>query len=135
MKRFYLFLVLLTGALVCSVPAFAQEASQLPEYGFGFETFAALVAIIPVVVEFFKQMFFSNASGLVKQIISWVLGVLVTAVGWFLGLGFLAGMEWWMMLLYGIGASLAANGVFNIGLITWALELLGIKQKDGDEGK
>jgi len=69
-----------------------------------------------------------NMPGSVKQILSWCIGLVITAVAWFFSFGFLAGQEWWMMLIYGLGASLAANGVFDAGFVSGIFDkILGKK--------
>jgi len=86
-------------------------------FGGIFETFLALVAFIPVVVQFFRKLL-PNLSGLGVQIFSWTIGIIITIAGWLLHLGFLDGIPIWQALLYGAGASLAANGIFDTGIIT-----------------
>ena len=118
---------MLIGAYWC---AFAQDGIVIPpEVGdfFGLGTFAALVAVIPVVVELFKRLF-PKMSHLGNQIFSWGIGLVITAVCWLFHFGFLAGLEWWMMLLYGAGASLAANGVFDVGFISGIFDKIFKKQ-------
>jgi hypothetical protein len=134
MKRFvFLVMSVLFLALVC-VPAFGQDVggdSAIPAYAgmkYGFETFAALVAVSPVIAEILKKTVFKSSSSLVNQIISWIVGLLVTFAVWGFGWGFLAGMEWWLVLLYGLGASLAANGIFDTGIITGILGVFGKKK-------
>jgi len=86
----------------------------------GFATFAALAALTTTVTQFVKG-FIPGASGFAIQAISWCMGLLLTWFGWFLGLGFLAGLAWWEMLLYGLGISLTANGIFDFGFLTGLL--------------
>lgn len=83
-----------------------------------FETFFALVAFIPLAVQTLRRLVMPNAGGLGVQIFSWVVGLAVTLVGWWFHLGFLDGLSIWMALLYGTGACLAANGIFDTGIIT-----------------
>ena len=84
-----------------------------------FVTFAALVAVIPVVTEFLKEILsIKPGGGIWTQVLSWATGILLTLAGWFLDLGFLSGLSAWLALLYGAGASLAANGVFDTQIIT-----------------
>ena len=83
-----------------------------------FETFFTLVAFIPIVVQFLRKLIIPNSKGLGVQIFSWVIGIAITIIGWLLHLGFLDGISIWLALLYGAGASLAANGVFDTGIIT-----------------
>ena len=116
-------MVMLIGAFVC-VPVIAQDVVT-PTNGvvMGFETFAALVAIIPFLTELLKKI--PGVSGIVIQIVSWALGVLLALVGWKFNLGFLSGIPWYIATLYGIGAGLVANGIFDTGIITWILGLFG----------
>ena len=130
MKR--IFLIMCTALMLASlsVPAMAQDTAEPPPVTAGFETFVALVAFIPLLTELLKKAL-PKASSRVNQIISWATGLVVTCAGWLFGLGFLAGMEWYIMLLYGLGASLAANGVFDTGLITWFVGLFERKKTPG----
>ena len=116
MKKFLFFAMCMFFSLMC-VPAFAQFGGQDSGFNWGFESFAALVAVIPVVTEFLKR-FIKPPSGLFTQVLSWGIGLVLTFIFWLIGLGFLAGISWWMMLIYGLGASLVANGIFDIGFIT-----------------
>jgi len=82
-----------------------------------FETFFALVAFIPIAVQFLRKYLFTSAGGIAAQLFSWAVGLSVTLIGWLLHLGFLDGLSIWVALLYGVGACLAANGIFDTGLI------------------
>jgi hypothetical protein len=105
----------------------AEEQEQNPLDGI-FGTFFALVAFIPVAVQFLRRFLFPKATGLGIQIFSWVAGLIITMAGWLLNLGFLDGLSIWMALLYGAGASLAANGIFDTGLITAIFKLFGLNR-------
>jgi hypothetical protein len=93
-----------------------------------FETFLALVAFIPIAVQFLRKLILPNSTGIGVQIFSWAIGIVITLSGWLLHLGFLNGLSFWLALLYGIGASLAANGIFDTGLITAIFSLFAKKQ-------
>lgn len=114
--------------LLFSVSLFAQGATVISDAANAFATFASLVAIIPFVAEAIKKVF-KAISPLAIQFISWGAGLSVTLFGWAFGLGFLADLIWWQAILYGFGASLAANGVFDTGIIEYIL-LLFSKKKD-----
>jgi hypothetical protein len=94
-----------------------------------FETFLALVAFIPIAVQFLRKLLIPNAASIGVQIFSWVVGIVITIAGWLLHLGFLDGLSFWLALLYGIGACLAANGIFDTGLITAIFSLFAKKQQ------
>ncbi|MDR1370980.1 MAG: hypothetical protein LBJ72_12795 [Dysgonamonadaceae bacterium] len=124
------FIAALLLLLVAPVAIAQDVVNENPtaEYSAGFETFAALVAIIPFVTEIFKKLI-PNASSLGKQVFSWIIGLVIAAFGWVFNLGFLADLTWYIALLYGAGASLAANGIFDTGLITWLVGLISNKNK------
>jgi hypothetical protein len=82
-----------------------------------FVTMAALIAFIPFVVQILRNWIMPDEGGLTVQIFSWSVGIVITLAGWLAGLGFLDGLLWWQAVLYGLGACLAANGIFDTGLI------------------
>jgi len=89
-----------------------------------FATFFTLAAFIPVAFQFIRKTLFPTARGFGVQALSWIAGILITVAGWFFNLGFLEGLSLWMALLYGAGASLAANGVYDTGLINAVFDAL-----------
>ena len=135
MKKFIFLMCVLFTALVCAPVAFAQDVGDPVESaGMGFESFSALVALTAMIIPFFVEIFTKLIPGLpslVKQIISWLIGVLAAAVGQQLNLGFLGGLSWYIALLYGLGAGLVANGVFDTGIVTFIFEKLGLKVAKG----
>lgn len=84
-----------------------------------FISFAALVAVIPIITEFLKKIIFipSYAPRWVIIALSWITGLTVTMIGWLLQFGFLEGILWYHALLWGFAASLAANGIADTKLI------------------
>ncbi len=122
------FLIIVCALILTVTGVYAQTVVESgPDYSSAFTTFAGLVAIIPFVVEGIKKIF-KSISPIVIQIISWVTGIAVTMFGWAFHLGFLNGLEWWQALLYGLGVSLAANGIFDTGLIEWIVGLFAKKK-------
>jgi len=105
-------------------PEAAFSENPLNPFDGIFATFFALAAFIPVAFQFIRKLLFPGAFGLGVQIFSWVIGILITMAGWALNLGFLDGLSVWMALLYGAGASLAANGVYDTGLINAIFNVL-----------
>jgi len=105
-----------------------QAAYEQPAIQDGiFSTFLALVAFIPVAVQFLRKRLIPNATSIWVQVFSWVVGIAITLSGWLLHLGFLDGLSIWLALLYAFGACLAANGLFDTGLITDLFGLFGKK--------
>lgn len=99
-----------------------------------FATFGALVAAIPLLVEMLRKLLtqtggkLTQTEKLILQIVSWVVGVALAFFGWYFNLGFLSGLTWYYVLMYGVGASLAANGVADTKLIK---ALFALFQKKG----
>lgn len=121
MKKLFMLFML----LIIAIPTFASDGSQIESV---FLSFAALVAVIPLIVESVKS-FLKPKNKLFIQIISWLTGIAVTMLGWWFSLGFLDGLLWWNALIVGAFASLAANGVYDTGVYEWVLKLLGIIKK------
>jgi len=112
--------------LMCSVlTASAQDGTSVSDFSSFFATFATLVAAIPICVEVIKKLIgkTSATKNLYVQIISWVTGIALTMIGWFLNLGFLADLSWIYALVYGLGASLAANGIADTKIIQSIISL------------
>lgn len=92
-----------------------------------FTNFGLLALSIPLVVEFLKQVL-KPPKGFWTQLISWVTGLVITMIGWWLGLGFLTDLIWWQALVAGLLVSLASNGVWDIGIYEAILKAIGIKK-------
>jgi hypothetical protein len=72
----------------------------------------ALAAGIAALTLLIKNAF--NTSGLVTDIISWVLGPLLGLVGFYFKLGMFADVLWYIALLYGLLASFYANKGYDL---------------------
>lgn len=128
MKKFVCLLVLFLFSFVATTfAAVTGDVGGSIDYGAVFATFASLVAAIPFATEALKGLF-RITSPVVNQVISWLVGIALAMLAWWLGIGFLEGVLWWVALIYGLAASLAANGVFDTGLIEWLIGLI-IKRK------
>lgn len=127
MKTFTKILMLMVIMLLPTTLLFAQDGSTEPLFGFDtvFATFVALVASIPVVVEFLKKLFrvTSETPNWIVQLLSWGVGIVMTLFGWYFNLGFLESLTWYWAIIYGFGASLAANGVADTKIIEWIFSL------------
>lgn len=94
-----------------------------------FATFAGVVGVTAVVTEFIKKLFKVEPSEWVQRIISWVIGIGLGMFAWGFNLGMFEGLDWWQALLWGFGAGLASNGVFDSGLIEWLFGLFTKKKE------
>lgn len=128
MKHFKFLLSLMALLLLMIVaPVMAQTYTVVnTDFGNVYGSLAALVAAIPVVVEIIKK-FLPKLPSWSIQLISWIVGIGVTMFGWWMNLGFLDNIPWYIALMYGFGASLAANGIADTGLVQWLVGLFGKK--------
>ena len=124
---------LLIALLAMSIPVIAQTAATVPEaetpvYEDIFASLAAIVAGVPVIVEAIRG-FWKDMPGWAGMALNWVLGIGICMFGWWQELGFLAGLDWPVALMYGIGAGIAASGFAETGLIQWLISLFARKKK------
>jgi biotin transporter BioY len=88
--------------------------------------FVSLLALVPLVVlisEFLKKTFKVEKSWL-KQVLSWVVAVVLCLVGDWLNLGMFKDFSLITTLAYGVATGLVANGVFDISIVQTLLNLL-----------
>lgn len=125
MKKVFLLLFLIMVTAVSVAFAQAPVIVGADDFSSFFTTFATLVAGIPVVVHIVLKMLKKDTEtpNLVVQIISWLTGLALTIFGWSLNLGFLADVSWYWALLYGLAASLAANGIADTKIIVGIFSL------------
>jgi hypothetical protein len=126
-----LFLFSLFAMMLVVTPIIAFGANESPsELQNPFVSFIALSAAIPFIAEIVIRLF-RPPTGLWTQIVSIIVGVGVTLLGWLFNLGFLSDLLWWHAIIVGLSASLAANGIWDIGLYEAILKAIGIlKQVD-----
>lgn len=112
--------------MLCASPIVVLGADgSFPDIGNPFISFVALVAAIPVIAEIVISLF-KPPSGIWTQAVSWVVGLGLTLLGWWLNLGILADILWWQAILIALCASLAANGIWDTGLYEAILRAIGL---------
>lgn len=128
MTRLRLVLSLTGCLLICCLPVMAQDGGAAGAYAETFASLAAVVAAVPVVTELLKG-FFPKMPPIAVHLVSWTVGIALCMFGWWQGLGFLAGQQWYTALLYGLGSGLCANGIADTGLVDWLIGLFRDKKK------
>lgn len=127
MVRFISWIGLMAFAVCLPVMAEGTATDPSTDYDAVFVSLAAIVAVIPVVVEGIKALFPKMPSWTL-QVLSWVIGIAICMFGWWQSLGFLSGLDWYIALLYGLGSGLAANGIADTGLVQWIIGLFAKKK-------
>nr|DAH03305.1 MAG TPA: holin [Caudoviricetes sp.] len=129
-RIFFLSILSIFSFFLC-IPVMAEVLPESDpggvDYGAVFGSLAAIVAVIPVIVEAVKG-FFPKMPSIVIQILSWIVGIGICMFGWWQHLGFLDDLDWYIALLYGLGSGLAANGIADTGLIQWIIGLFASKK-------
>lgn len=130
-------LFLIGFLMVLFVPIFAQDPEVpgdwyevVENFRVWFGTFAGIVALGTFVAGFFNGLF-KLTNGFARQFSAWVVCILLAVIGNLINLGFLAEAGWLMTVIYGLGAGLAANGLFDTPLV-YAI-ILAIEQALGNE--
>ena len=84
--------------------------------------FTALVGGTLAITQVLKAM--PPVKDFLALVVSWGTGIVLTAIGYFAELGFLADKVLWQFILIAVGATLAANGFYSV--VRKILEALGV---------
>lgn len=120
MKKFLVFALLMA---FIAVPVFSQDVEPptgwlevIENFSSWFGLFAGLAALGTFVSGFFNGLL-KVTNGFVRQLIAWAVCILLALLGNLVNLGFLAESGWLITVIYGLGAGLAANGIFDVPVI------------------
>lgn len=125
------FIIALIFGLLCSIGILTAQTVDPPvgiDYEAYFATFAGIVSVTSIITEFIKKLFKVEPTAWVQRIISWLIGIILGMFAWGFHLGMFNGLDWWQALLWGLGAGLASNGLFDTGLIEWLFSLFTKKK-------
>lgn len=123
MKKFKF--LLLTLLLMTPVVAFCADGIDLSNPS-GVEVYfislAALSAVVLPVTNWVKNLF--KLTGSWTVVLSWVVSVGLSFVGYWLKLGMFEGISIAWVLIYGVAAGMVSNSLFDIGIVNAILSLL-----------
>jgi hypothetical protein len=92
-----------------------------------FATIAAMVGVVTLVTNWIVELF--KANGTWKQVIAWVLSILISVVGMIGGYGLFEVFTtlpvwegWTFTVLTGFGVGLASNGLYDVPYVQKLLE-------------
>ena len=123
MKKLILFLGICLMFFTLPVLAAVETAADA---GIGIEKYFITLAVMAGIVPVMTQFILSYVHTKFDQVASWVVALLLSTVGWIFQLGIFESMQWYWILIYGMSAGLAANGIFDIPFIQ---AILGLIQK------
>jgi len=132
MKKLMMFLIVL---IAFTIPAIAQEVEPPTNW---LDLFAninvwlvSLTGIAALTVFLAAKLnTLLKASGFIKQLVAWIIAIILLVVGNLVNLGFMAEMNWLHTLVYGIAAGFLANGIFDIALVKLLLQAIGFEPKE-----
>ena len=127
MKKFFAVLMLSFVCLTLTIPAIAQATDpadpiDIPGYFTSLATVAGLGLVLTALIT--KKMAVSST---VKQIISWVICIALSFVGYYFAVGMFVGINVVWTIILGFAAGLLSNGTYDIAIIQGILEFLKLK--------
>jgi len=124
MKKFILFLTLVFSFLFFPIIAFCQDtgAIDLSNPGQYFASISALAGLVIIITAFVNKIL-KAPKPFVKQLVSWLIAIALSLLGWWLKLGLFIGIEWYIAIIYGFACGLVANGIFDITIVKGFLSL------------
>jgi hypothetical protein len=105
---------LLAAVDVIEVPGFDLSTA--------FASIGSVVGLVILITEFIKKHI--KVEGGIYQLFSWLVGIILCLIGWFLKLGIFQGIEWYETVAYGLGVGLVANGIFDIEIVKALLKAI-----------
>ena len=125
MKKILVFLLLLLPLVV-----FGQEIPEPPAdlSGFAdwfkaaFGTWAGALAVILILTERVKRWL--NVKGTGAVIVSWIASLPIVGAAWYFGVGIVAGVEWYVALIYALSFAISANIAYLAPLIKEAVRVV-----------
>lgn len=135
MKKLFSILLLSFVCLTFTIPAIAQgtdpadpDPIDIPGYFVSLATVASLGLLLTALVT--KKLTTNPVLlGLitVKQLISWVICILIAFVGYWMQIGMFIGLSVGWTIIIGVASGLAANGTYDIKIIQAVLEFIKFK--------
>lgn len=131
MKKLLIFFFL----LVLSIPLIAQNVDPPTDWADAFAninvwlgSLAGVSALTVFLASAVNRLF--SFSGFIKQLVAWVIAVIILFLGNLVNLGFMAELNWWHTLIYGLAAGFIANGLFDVEFMKTLLKVLKIEKSE-----
>ena len=131
MKKSMMFFVMMFALLI---PAFGQSVEAPTDWLAMFSSInvwlGSLAGIAAVTVFLAAELNkLLKLEGFWKQLMAWIVAILLMVVGNLVNMGFMAELDWMHTIVYGIAAGFVSNGIFDITLVQLLLQAIGIEPK------
>jgi len=129
MKKLFMLFVLMFALIL---PSFGQDVNPPTNW---LELFANInvwlgslagVAAVTVFLAAFVNTLLKT-SGFIKQLVAWIIAILLLVVGNLVNMGFMAELTWLNTIIYGVAAGFVANGIFDVEFVKTVLRALKIE--------
>lgn len=70
-----------------------------------------------------------KTQGFVKQLVAWIIAILLLVVGNLVNMGFMAELNWLHTIVYGVAAGFISNGIFDLETVRAILRALKIEKE------
>lgn len=88
-----------------------------------FFSLAALIPLIVMITDFIIRWLKVEIAS-VKQMISWIVSVLLCLFAAWIDVGIFSGISIWETIIYAVGAGLVSNGIFDMGVVQMFLDFV-----------
>ncbi len=88
-----------------------------------FVSLAALVPLVVLITDFINK-WINVEKGWIKQVVSWVISIVLCLAAMFLNWGMFAELKIGVTISYGVATGLVANGIFDIKIVQTILDFL-----------
>ena len=122
--------ILIFKLLLLPIVAFGQEIPEPPAdwggflewFKAAFGTCAGALAAILFITERVKSWL--NVKGTAAVIVSWIASLPIVGIAWYFGIGIVAGVPWYVALIYAVGFAVSANIAYLAPLIKEAVRVV-----------
>jgi len=131
MKKLMMFFALM---FVLILPTFGQAIEPPTDWlqvfaniNLWLASLAGVAAVTVFLAAFVNTLL--KTSGFVKQIVAWIIAILLLVVGNLVNMGFMAELNWLHTIVYGIAAGFISNGIFDLETVKAILRALKIEKE------
>jgi hypothetical protein len=129
MKKVFMFLFLLLAVPIAMFAQVIEPPTNWVELFANLNTWLASLSGVAAVTVFLTAAVNTlfKTTGFWKQLVAWVIAIILLVAGNLLNIGFMAQLNWLNTIIYGVAAGFIANGIFDLEFIKVILKALKIE--------